>query len=134
MAKETQTYKKLKPAFKKRWLKALRSGKYKQCTGFLKLIKKSKGHQPVSRFCCLGVAQDILYANPWKKLYSVDRDAIRDGVEVPCLSNNGDDACLSDEVCKRMGLDTRAQAPLTILNDSQGKSFKAIANWIEKNL
>jgi len=41
---------KLPEDFKKKWIAALRSGEYKQCTGFLHL---GGGH------CCLGVAEII---------------------------------------------------------------------------
>lgn len=48
MAKETG---KLKPTFKKAWVKALRSGKYEQGVGELK--------GPQGKYCCLGVACQI---------------------------------------------------------------------------
>ena len=44
--------------WKKKWVKALRSGKYEQCTGRLHL--KGDG------YCCLGVLCDIVGAGRWE--------------------------------------------------------------------
>ena len=41
---------------KERWVKALRSGKYKQGKGWL---RKSSGPKKKSEFCCLGVLCDL---------------------------------------------------------------------------
>lgn len=51
MSNELKKLPKLKPAIKRRWLKALRSGKYKQGTGSL---RDGDG------FCCLGVLCDVV--------------------------------------------------------------------------
>lgn len=47
----TRVARKLKPEYKERWLKALRSGDYSQGKGYLKTID--------NRYCCLGVLCDI---------------------------------------------------------------------------
>ncbi len=44
--------------WKKKWLEALRSGEYEQCTGNLHL--KDDG------FCCLGVLCDLVGGDRWK--------------------------------------------------------------------
>lgn len=57
--------KKLNPEIKKKWVKALRSGKYNQCDGQLR-----QG----DTFCCLGVLCDLHRKamkkgdNEWKKI------------------------------------------------------------------
>lgn len=50
-----------KSAFKlgplqKKWLKALRSGKFRQGKGALKIEAKNQGHP---KYCCLGVANEV---------------------------------------------------------------------------
>lgn len=48
---------KLDPAFKERWVKALRSGDYAQTQSSLRTTKG---------FCCLGVACDLIDASAWE--------------------------------------------------------------------
>lgn len=49
---------KLPITFKKKWVEALRSGKYQQVKGYLR-----RG----SGFCCLGVACDVYNRGAWKE-------------------------------------------------------------------
>lgn len=82
------------------WLKALRSGKYKQGEGFLKFNNE---------YCCLGVAR-----------------ACGLGVK------KSEEQLLTDDF-----LPQHTQTALACMNDGTNeskKSFKQIANWIEKNL
>lgn len=105
---------------KKKWINALRSGKYKQGSGWL--LEDNK-------YCCLGVLSDILHS-PKKTIL---------GVEMPTVN-----------VCKKAGISytkdlnnpSRVQGDgdgdndaykLAGFNDG-GKSFKWIASWIEKKL
>lgn len=45
---------------RKQWVKALRSGEYKQCKEALRRIDDSEpGELPAQAFCCLGVACDL---------------------------------------------------------------------------
>jgi hypothetical protein len=48
--------------FKAKWLKALRSGRYKQATGILR--RRQDGHPA---YCCLGVACNLINPNVWRK-------------------------------------------------------------------
>jgi len=124
------TEKKLSPAFKARWLEALRSGKYEQGR---KMLKGPQG------FCCLGVALDVIDSGQWMASGWGNRD---DGYELPrydmsdtsLLSRElGIDgptcdklACLNDGITEEERVDEEpARAPLT---------FAQIADWIEANL
>jgi len=91
---------------KAKWIEALRSGKYKQTTHYL---KDDQG------FCCLGVLCDIQGA---------DFDAIR--TEFGTLS-------LSSSPQKYLGGLGMMAPRLTTLNDD-GKSFAEIADYIEMNI
>lgn len=93
-------------AIKKKWLKALRSGKYTQ--GFNQL--RVGGDQ----YCCLGVLEEI------------EAGRIHNAT-----ANQPSRACL-----KRCGLDPDSQLidDLAFKNDKLMWSFKQIADWIEKNL
>lgn len=99
---------------KQRWLKALRSGKYKQAIYDLRVG---------DRFCCLGVLAD-LYAKTHRLTW---RDR---GV-------NTGTGILSRKIVKWAGLKdgnpSVGRFCLGFHND-EGKSFKEIANLIEKHL
>ncbi len=92
----------------KRWIAALRSGKYKRCTK--KLHDASR-----NRYCCLGVAADI------SKLRT---DEIFD-------SYTGIDYYLGLEDHEDGPSDRKK---LTKINDSDHGSFEKAARWIEENL
>lgn len=113
--------KKLPKAFKEKWLKALRSRKYKQGLGTLR--------SPDNRFCCLGVACDIYQPETWveggcyfltsnfEDSYPHERDLPKKVSEVLLQKYNN----------KTIGYE------LANMNDS-GKKFYQIARWIERHL
>ncbi len=110
---------KLPKGFKKRWLRALRSGKFIQGEGYLK-VSDDDG---VIKHCCLGVACEIAGAIvPYRKhkiaLIENERVAKIKGITKVPASLHGFE-------------DTASQ--LSTMNDS-GDGFNVIANWIEKNL
>lgn len=101
-----KTYPKLPKAFKKKWLTALRSGKYKQGRSSLKMKDENK-------YCCLGIA--CLVAGQ---------------------KNIGSDGFISmhnNLVPKILKSSDYVPYELANMNDS-GHSFTKIANWIEKHL
>lgn len=85
---------------KVKWIKALRSGEYKQARGILH-------DEEDNSYCCLGVARKIglCRASP----------------------------IMPDKVSYNF-LDSDTQDDLISLNDDENKSFKKIADYIEKNL
>ena len=108
---------------KKRWVKALRSGKYGQAQEVLFDGEKN--------FCCLGVLCDIEGMGDWVK-------------DEPSLSwiFKPDDRSLGESdagelppwFLANVGLTSREQDQLIELNDTYGNDFNQIANWIEANL
>lgn len=111
---------------KKKWIKALESGKYKQTTG------KLKGKQG---YCCLGVLCDLHAKETGKKWE-------------PTGSYNapeylGETGRLPFTVCKWAGIDddtgsyidkkTEKASSLVKKNDGKKCNFKAIAKIIKEN-
>lgn len=111
-------YEKLPKRFKTKWLKALRSGEYKQ--GHYFLVSTPAYEEEKKKYCCLGVACHILGAlkkNPTRR-YSYIPARMMKSYKVP----------------KHLIGFNALTSKLTTLNDSRRYSFKRIANWIEKNL
>lgn len=116
----------MKPDWKKEWLQALRSGKYTQARGGLRMKGRHIGS---SNFCCLGVLCDVIEPNRWiedpdfngfeYKGYRIGR---------PLQANFP-----PDFVLKKTELTEDQAAELARLND-QGRSFEYIADFIEEHL
>lgn len=111
----------MNPRIKARWLKALRSGRYKQATGAL---RNDDG------YCCLGVLCDLARRS---KIGKWDDDANFEG----CSSD------LPEVVAEWAGLDSSdpyvptsggRRVALSNLNDYGRLTFKQIADYIEKSL
>jgi hypothetical protein len=111
----------MNPKIKKKWIKALTSGKYKQAKGMLR-----KG----DAFCCLGVLCD-LHSKEHKKEHWQPLDGHYD-----YLNNT---AILSPSVWKWAGLKDGGEKhfgtvhKLICANDA-GKKFKTIAKMIKESL
>lgn len=105
---------KLPPEFKKKWVEALRSGKYKQGSGQLY-------SDDYKKYCCLGVAGSIcgISKKELDKSGLFDEFNFCDGVDVP-NPIKGDDG-------------ENVPGFLANANDS-GATFEEIANWIEEYL
>mgnify|MGYP000560213115 CR=1 FL=1 len=105
-------HKKMNPTLKAKWLKALRSGEYKQGREVMRQTILD-GDECV--FCCLGVLADINHADEWS-----------DNTETGVSSIRGKDTYPSI-------LPVRTETALAHMNDI-GDSFETIADWIEVNL
>jgi hypothetical protein len=108
----------MKKRVKRLWLKALRSGKYKQAQG---MLKTTSGQD--SRYCCLGVLCEVAVAQGVIQTYCATNGLLPDAVEEWAGLQTPD---------PRLGprVDSRNAS---WLND-QGKSFTFIADRIEKYL
>jgi hypothetical protein len=108
------------PTYKRRWIKALRSGQYPQTTGRLH-IKTNTIVKPAARtevydtrpagYCCLGVLYQVV-----------------EGYPPEC----GDR--LAPSMLEKVKLNTTIQSRLVSMNDAERKSFDQIADWIEDYL
>jgi hypothetical protein len=111
---------------RKKWLKALRSGKYEQTTGALKNSYEDS-------FCCLGVLCDVykkdVKAGDWNGAAFVDKDgACTSSVPPPDVVSWVGLNCDDGEYKTKKGKINW----LPHLNDNSRMSFKQIANIIEK--
>lgn len=108
--------KKMNPKIKHDWLKALRSGKYKQGRHALRNYNEEG-----SDYCCLGVLCDVLDPSGWipeknthKFAKKNERVFYKKAIEI--------------------GLTSPTQNFLMERNDNGYWNFNKIANWIEKNI
>ena len=116
--------------FREKWLRALKGGRYKQTTNYL---KNDNG------YCCLGVACEIYNKNFTDKLEIEAFENSYGNGSVVFIDNGSYDSVLPPRVKKALGLQTQsgdfkykngASCSLVDLNDS-GKTFKEIAKLIE---
>lgn len=124
---------KLPKEFAEEWLKALRSGNYKQCKGKL-YNDTTKG------YCCLGVACILKY--PLHYLKNCNNNGFAGTITKYDSQKHfvyfkmymlKYDLKKIPEGLKGRANDNRLVEILTEMNDN-GKSFNQIANWIEKNI
>jgi hypothetical protein len=100
----------LSKSLKARWVKALRSGKFKQ--GYKQLVTEDEDGE--LSHCCLGVLCEISKmvqkkCPDWRELTNIDE------------ANGGS-----------IVLDEQTQNKLADLNDKRGWGFKRIASYIER--
>lgn len=112
----------MKKSVMKRWVAALRSGKYSQGRGRLR-----KNETEVTQYCCLGVLCDISKQGTFK----------RDGITYTAKSERQSyKGMLPPSIIKWAGMSEGGQLPdgryLWNINDS-GTAFTTIADLIEKH-
>lgn len=109
---------------KRKWIEALRSGKYQQGRQYLRCGNK---------FCCLGVLCDIVKPDSWIPSTSHDEPVYK------FVSGEVKNSLLLPwEIEKMLGdwhrETTMAVDTLMAMNDTRMNSFDEIADWIEENL
>lgn len=127
MLKSIKNFGKLPKDFKRNWIEALKSGKYKQGDGALRAsVKDDETGKKSIKHCCLGVACAVAGATG-----ILDKGFItNDGLEKKLIKSiNKVPAILQSD--KLEGNDI--PNVLASLND-EGKSFKEIAKVIQKYL
>jgi len=106
----------VKANIKRRWIRALRSGRYTQGTGAL--------HDDRSNtYCCLGVLSQIVNKKRPKPHYTYTHR----------INNTCDGAELSPKFMKKVGLDVNIMDILIRMNDENRLNFEQIADWLEEN-
>jgi hypothetical protein len=100
----------LDPELKKKWVEALRSGKYRQGYGYLRYV--------TDEFCCLGVLCDIYdktlwIRNAWNYFYKYQVGTI------------------PGEIADKIGITIDEQSALITKND-RPEDFSGIADFIER--
>lgn len=108
----------MKYSVMKKWVKALRSGKYKQTTGQLRDYAR---YDEGKTYCCLGVLCSITKSKGWVGETVLPKHVVKK-VGMKLDRGNGE---INDEGWYDKG------KCLSQLNDN-GMSFKQIANVIEK--
>lgn len=112
----------MKEAIKRKWVKALRSGRYKQGSSAL---KNDKGE-----FCCLGVLCNVMRVK-WRENDWGDFIPHIEGKPVgQTMSPAG---YLGNGLLRKVGMANSTQQKLAEMND-HGSTFKEIADFIQKHL
>ena len=101
---------------KQKWLKALRSGKYKQG----RRILRNKQNE----FCCLGVLCDIVNVE-WVEDEELFRASYKSSISGGYLVYG---------LAKDLDIYWGSEHRLMNMNDAEDRSFVEIADWIERNL
>lgn len=105
---------------KKKWVEALRSGKYEQGRMHLRTVK--------NKFCCLGVLCDIHDNTQWKSF-----EKTNSAHSSYPYTYSGYTGVLSYDLLKKFKLKNDQHNKLIDMNDD-GKTFAEIADYIEENL
>ena len=101
-----------------KWLTALRSGEYKQCTGQL-----YSNYGNTDSYCCLGVACEVFNHNSPVKVK-------RKGFAYGRMRIN---SYIPTKVAKWLGMTIDGQYRCVKMNDNDRKLFKQIATIVENN-
>lgn len=105
---------------KKKWVKALRSGNYKQGKERLRTTKTDGS----SYYCCLGVLADVLGCE-WIEGAEIAR--FKEEKQISA-------AIIPHRVADKIKLPAIKQDKLISMNDGAGRSFNYIASYIERYL
>lgn len=111
--------------WKRKWVKALRSGEYIQGTGTLCQYDREQGSLT---FCCLGVLTDIVDPDSWE-----GEDDLRNSRLSNIYYGNEQDNHIPAAITMVTALEDGYQRALVNLNDTKGMTFNEIADWIESH-
>ncbi len=125
MKKEKKEFR-LPKEFGKKWLEALRSGEYKQGKQELLTIRKNE-----KTYCCLGVACKIVgHGKILEKTYGSTYLGLPSH-----LKNLYTKKCSFTKLPKELKNKDGEGLAIKVANmNDDGKKFKTIANWVEKNV
>lgn len=118
----------MKKRIANKWIKALRSGEYKQAVG--DIVYEDKSGE--CSFCCLGVLTNLYVEENGMKGFTPDE---KENWKLFNGENNNHESFLNEKVREWAGLETDCgyfeDDSLANIND-RGASFEHIANVIEK--
>lgn len=108
---------------KKKWIDALRSGKYKQTTGALRRQSDNE-----VGYCCLGVLCEVAGLERIGNYYSSRHFRMEGSITDTSLQREWG----LDKKVVHLGENAELQDKLVALNDDSEKSFEQIANYLER--
>ena len=114
---------------KKAWVKALRSGKYKQGFNALK-----RTHEEKAVYCCLGVLcniKGVRWRNSGTKSSFTLENTLYPYMNNKCVGNRTDESGLINSSFCDLSVETQK---LLALKNDDGWSFNDIADYIERRL
>lgn len=114
----------------RRWVDALRSRKYKQGIGALRVTGPTK--RSVDRYCCLGVLCDLHDPKRWNN--DNDDDGFYPDAAYSYAISDSIWGCQNDlpvDVMREINLSSLEESVLIAMNDD-GKKFHEIADYLEK--
>ncbi len=113
---------------KRKWIAALRSGKYKQTAG--SLCRTDNKGKPAA-YCCLGVLCEVIH----KHDQSVEPDVVNNNAAFYIDNKTGRSlhSSLDQQLRHRIDMKKLDHDCLLAMNDS-GKDFKYIATYIKDNM
>jgi len=137
MSEEIKKYR-LPREITEKWLVALRSGEYDQGQGKLKIVRDEETSKLFSKpkvtYCCLGVLGMICGIEDKYLIGKNDFNAsiiLYNGVEA---FDNASEFIKTYGVPVELTASSDLVQKLIGLNDTDGYSFKVIADWIENNV
>ena len=127
--KVERQHKNMNSRIKKMWLKALRSGKYKQAR---RAMMSNFGGE--TKYCCLGVLADLYEKDTGKKCRQLNENSDYPKASVAKWAGIDPRRGFAGMICDPYVTVAGEETTLSKLNDEKTKSFKQIANVIEKHL
>lgn len=116
----------MKPELKKKWVDALRSGKYIQGRSWLKNTK-------TNTYCCLGVLCEVLVEEGKATEQSSNNDPDLSAFKFPGHEDTATFS-LNNFLSDELELPHKFRSDLINMNDQEKKPFTEIADHIEKHL
>lgn len=115
------------PELKKKWVDALRSGRYNQTIAHLKVVQSfHSGEETINPgYCCLGVLCEVAGVE-WKPGYQKSK--------VTCSAVVPEGDVITNFLPKSLGIDSDTQWKLADFNDKYRWPFEKIADWVDATL
>ena len=110
---------------KKKWVDALRSGKYRQGRMRLRVVDPNG-----DKFCCLGVRCDMVDPSGWR---DEPKEDFVDGEATLIRFHGMEMAAPSRSLIAKIGGLTRDWLVYASKNDIEDKTFEEIADFVEAN-